>query len=204
MTNLDSLFYPKSVALIGASATEEKLGGIVLKNLLGLKGRVYPVNPLYPELMGLKAYPSIRDLPETVDLSIVMRPAVEAPEIRAGASPLNLALETRRIAKPYHSGLIAESESRRCAVATQRTGLMHAGSLRIDGHCNGHILDVEFVDGFHAQVLKGQQARTVDRFRDEIRSAADGHQVNRRRIRESPRKEFAKNAAKLNWEWIPL
>ncbi len=81
MTNLDSLFYPKSVALIGASATEEKLGGIVLKNLLGLKGRVYPVNPLYPELMGLKAYPSIRDLPETVDLSIVMRPAAEVPEI---------------------------------------------------------------------------------------------------------------------------
>lgn len=81
MTDLDSLFYPKSVALIGASATEEKLGGIVLKNLLGLKGRVYPVNPNYPELMGLKAYPSINDVPETVDLSIIMRPAAEVPEI---------------------------------------------------------------------------------------------------------------------------
>src|SRR5512137_2131320 len=81
MTSLDPLFYPKSVALIGASATEEKLGGIVLKNLLGLKGRVYPVNPNYPELMGLKAYPSITDVPETVDLSIIMRPAAEVPEI---------------------------------------------------------------------------------------------------------------------------
>ncbi len=81
MTDLRSLFYPDSVALIGASATEEKLGGIVLKNLLGLKGRVYPINPGYGELMGLKAYPSILDVPETVDLSIIMRPAAEVPEI---------------------------------------------------------------------------------------------------------------------------
>ena len=81
MNSLDPLFCPKSVALIGASATGEKLGGVVLKNLLGPKGRVYPVNPLYRELMGLKAYPSIGDIPEKVDLSIVMRPAAEVPEI---------------------------------------------------------------------------------------------------------------------------
>ena len=81
MTDLDPLFIPKSVALIGASDSEEKLGGVVLKNLLGLKGKVYPINPNYGELMGLKAYPSIADLPETVDLSIIMRPAREVPEI---------------------------------------------------------------------------------------------------------------------------
>jgi acyl-CoA synthetase (NDP forming) len=81
MNNLDPLFFPKSVAIVGASATEEKLGGIVLKNLLRMKGRVYPINPNYRELMGLKAYPSIRDLPETVDLSIIMRPAVEVAEL---------------------------------------------------------------------------------------------------------------------------
>jgi len=81
MAELDSLFYPKSVALIGATATEEKLGGVVLKNLLGLKGMVYPVNPNYPELMGRTAYPSIRDLPQVVDLSIIMRPAAEVPGI---------------------------------------------------------------------------------------------------------------------------
>lgn len=81
MRSLDPLFYPESVSLIGASDTEEKLGGIVLKNLLGLKGRIYPVNPNYRELMGLKAYPSIMDVPETVDLSIIMRPAAEVPGI---------------------------------------------------------------------------------------------------------------------------
>ncbi len=81
MIDLDALFCPKSVALVGATASEEKLGGTVLKNLLGLKGRVYPINPNYRELMGLKAYPSIGDVPEPVDISIIMRPAAEVPEI---------------------------------------------------------------------------------------------------------------------------
>ncbi|MBT9537643.1 MAG: CoA-binding protein, partial [Nitrospirae bacterium] len=79
--NLDSLFKPKSVALIGAAHTEEKLGGVILKNLLKFKGSVYPVNPKYSELMGLKAYPSARDIPEPVDLAIIMRPAAEVPEV---------------------------------------------------------------------------------------------------------------------------
>lgn len=80
-TTLDSLFKPKSVALIGAAHTEEKLGGVILKNLLKFKGAVYPVNPKYGELMGLKAYPSAHDIPEPADLAIIMRPAAEVPQI---------------------------------------------------------------------------------------------------------------------------
>jgi len=75
--SLDSLFNPESIALIGASHTEEKLGGVILKNLLKFKGRVYPVNPGYNELMGLKAYHSIAEIPETIDVVIVIRPAHE-------------------------------------------------------------------------------------------------------------------------------
>jgi acyl-CoA synthetase (NDP forming) len=81
MTDLDSLFYPKSVALVGASSSEEKLGGVVLRNLMGLKGKVFPVNPNSREIMGMPAYPSIRDIPEAVDLSVIMRPAAEVPEL---------------------------------------------------------------------------------------------------------------------------
>ena len=77
MSALDFLFNPKAVALIGASHTEEKLGGIVLKNLLRFKGKVYPVNPGYSYLMGLKTYPSIKEVPEVVDLSLILRPAPE-------------------------------------------------------------------------------------------------------------------------------
>jgi acyl-CoA synthetase (NDP forming) len=80
-TSLDYLFNPGSIALIGAAHTEEKLGGVILKNLLKFRGRVYPVNPKYTEIMGLKAYSSLSDIPETVDLSIVIRPASEMSQI---------------------------------------------------------------------------------------------------------------------------
>jgi len=84
--SIDFLFKPKSIALIGAAHTEEKLGGVILKNLLKFKGAVYPVNPKYGELMGLKSYPSVRDIPEPVDLAIIIRPAAEVPEILRGLS----------------------------------------------------------------------------------------------------------------------
>ncbi|MBI3592359.1 MAG: CoA-binding protein, partial [Nitrospirae bacterium] len=84
MSSMDSLFSPKTVALIGAAHDELKLGGVILKNLLRFRGRVYPVNPNYTELMGLKAYPSVKDIPESVDLAIIMRPASEVPEILKG------------------------------------------------------------------------------------------------------------------------
>ncbi|MRR58734.1 MAG: CoA-binding protein, partial [Deltaproteobacteria bacterium] len=83
MKELDYLFYPKSVALVGASPHEEKLGGIALRNLMGLKGNVYPVNPSYDEMLGIRCYPSISAVPGVVDLSVIMRPAVEVPGILA-------------------------------------------------------------------------------------------------------------------------
>lgn len=79
MSPLDTLFNPESITLIGAAHTEEKLGGIVLKNLLRYKGKVYPVNPKYDKLMGLKAYRSVGDIPGRFDLAIIMRPADEVP-----------------------------------------------------------------------------------------------------------------------------
>jgi acyl-CoA synthetase (NDP forming) len=81
MKPLTALFEPKSIALVGAAHTEMRLGGVVLKNLLGFRGKVYPVNPKYDELMGIKAYRSIADIPESVDLALVLRPAPEVPEI---------------------------------------------------------------------------------------------------------------------------
>ncbi len=83
-TLLDYLFNPSSIALIGAAHAEEKLGGVILKNLLRFKGKVYPVNPKHTELMGLKAYSSLEEIPEPVDLSIIIRPASEMPQILKG------------------------------------------------------------------------------------------------------------------------
>lgn len=68
---------PKSVALIGASDDETKLGCSILKNLLGgsYKGEVYPVNPKHTEMMGRKCSASVGAIPDAVDLAIIVTPA---------------------------------------------------------------------------------------------------------------------------------
>src|SRR5579871_2222132 len=57
-------------------------------------------------------------------------------------------------------------------------GLVHAGALGVDGDGDGHVFDVEFVNGFHAEIFEGEEARALDRFGDEISGAADGHEVD--------------------------
>ena len=71
------VFYPRSVAVVGASSNPVKQGYLCLANVLegGFKGRVYPVNPGLDEVFGLKAYPSVRDIPGEVDLAIIVIPA---------------------------------------------------------------------------------------------------------------------------------
>lgn len=71
------LFDPKSIAIIGASATEGKVGHDVLKNIMsqGFLGKVYPVNPKGGEILGKRTYPSIKDIEESIDLAIIVTPA---------------------------------------------------------------------------------------------------------------------------------
>jgi acetyltransferase len=81
--NLDSIFNPKSIALIGASDEEGSVGYILMKNLteMGYTGHVHPVNIHKQEILGMKAYPSVSKLPEIVDLAIIATPAITVPDI---------------------------------------------------------------------------------------------------------------------------
>jgi acetyltransferase len=81
--NLDSIFNPKSIALIGASDEEGSVGYILMKNLteMGYAGHVYPVNIRKQEILGLKAYPSVSKLAQSVDLAIIATPASTVPDI---------------------------------------------------------------------------------------------------------------------------
>ncbi len=81
--NLRSLFAPRSVALVGASARPGSLGATVLANLAagGFKGPVYPVNPKYTELHGQPVYASVAELPAAPDLAIICTPAATIPAI---------------------------------------------------------------------------------------------------------------------------
>jgi acetyltransferase len=81
--NLDKFFKPRSIAIIGASEKKGTIGHLLVRNLDEghYPGKIYPVNPSYPEIMDLKAYPSIRETGEPVDLAVIATPIGTAPQI---------------------------------------------------------------------------------------------------------------------------
>ncbi|KON30995.1 hypothetical protein AC482_02285 [miscellaneous Crenarchaeota group-15 archaeon DG-45] len=81
--NLDKIFSPESIALIGASDREGSVGYFLMRNLAeaGYGGRVYPVNLRKAEILGFKAYPAVDQLPETVDLAVIAIPAESVPDV---------------------------------------------------------------------------------------------------------------------------
>ncbi len=80
---LEKMFRPKSVAVIGATERPLSVGKSVLWNLISNRfgGTIYPVNPSHPSVLGIKSYASIREVPEVVDLAIVVTPAKTVPEV---------------------------------------------------------------------------------------------------------------------------
>ncbi len=79
---LDRIFNARSVALIGASDDPKKFGFMTLRSLLtaGFKGPIYPINPKGGELMGLKVYPTLKEIPAPLDLAVIIIPARFVPE----------------------------------------------------------------------------------------------------------------------------
>lgn len=75
--HLNEMLRPKSVAVVGASNTPGKIGYSVVSNLIKgqYKGKIYPINPKDSEILGLKAYPSITEVPGTIDAAIITVPA---------------------------------------------------------------------------------------------------------------------------------
>ncbi len=80
---LTDLFTPRSVALFGASDRVDSVGGVVFKNLLGsgFEGKIYGINPKRKTVQGQKAWASLDDIEETVDLAVVATPATGVPSI---------------------------------------------------------------------------------------------------------------------------
>ncbi|HNZ14273.1 MAG TPA: CoA-binding protein, partial [Anaerolineaceae bacterium] len=83
VTNLDSLYRPKSIAVVGASNTPGKIGFTVVDNLLksGYEGKIFPINPKDPEVQGLKAYASVLAVPEAIDAAVIVVPASMAEQV---------------------------------------------------------------------------------------------------------------------------
>ena len=82
-TNLDKIFNPQNVAIIGASDVEGSVGYAIVKNFtrMGYTGKVYFVNIRKPEILGVKTYPTVDQVPEPVDLAIIATPAKTVPDV---------------------------------------------------------------------------------------------------------------------------
>jgi acetyl coenzyme A synthetase (ADP forming)-like protein len=83
MRKLDFLFYPKSIAVIGASRQPGSVGQSLLANLLGSRyqGVIFPVNPRAAGILGIKSYPRVLDIPDEVDLAVIIVPSPIVPTV---------------------------------------------------------------------------------------------------------------------------
>ena len=81
--NMDKIFQPKSIAVVGASERQGSVGAALMHNLLdlGFPGDIYPINPNHNKIWKLSAYPSIKELNTPVDLAVVATPIVSVPQI---------------------------------------------------------------------------------------------------------------------------
>ena len=80
---LDAIFAPRNVAVIGATEKEDSVGRTLLWNLISnpFGGTVFPVNPKRSNVMGIRAYPTITDVPDQVDLAVIVTPAPTVPAV---------------------------------------------------------------------------------------------------------------------------
>jgi acetyl coenzyme A synthetase (ADP forming)-like protein len=80
---LDAILRPRSIAVVGASRKPHSIGREILHNLIrfGFNGPVYPVNPALGAVHSIRAYPSLRDIPDPVDLAIIVVPRAAVPAV---------------------------------------------------------------------------------------------------------------------------
>ncbi len=93
VTAMNRIMRPDSVAVIGASAEDGKIGNSVMKNLIngGYQGKIYPIHPKATEIMGHQAYKSVKDVPGTIDVAVFCIPAkfVAAALIECGEKAIS-------------------------------------------------------------------------------------------------------------------
>ena len=77
VTGMKRIFSPAGIAIIGASGDPSKLGYSTVKNIIdgGYKGKIYPINPKADEILGLKCYRSVQEIPGKVDVAVIVIPA---------------------------------------------------------------------------------------------------------------------------------
>lgn len=149
IASLEPLFWPDSVAIIGASSDSTKIGGIPLELLKANRfaGKVYPVNPKTAIIQGLPAFPSIRDIGQPVDLAIIAIPAASV------LAALEACAATGVRAVIIFSSGFAETAAEGKRLQEAIAAVAASGALRVLGpNCIGL---VNYSNGLAATFLSG-------------------------------------------------
>jgi acetyltransferase len=126
---LTSLFTPTSIALFGASDRVDSVGGVVFKNLLtsGFKGQIYAINPKREEVQGQRAFKSLEDIGELVDLVVVATPASSIPAIVEACGEQGVRMMLILSAGFRETGSAGQRLEERVTQAAQRHGIRLMG-----------------------------------------------------------------------------
>ncbi len=124
---LGRLFAPRSVAVIGASATPGKAGNALMGSLSSFPGQVYAVNPRGEDVAGRAGAARVADIPEQVDLALVAVPAPAVPDVLAECAEAGVG------AAVIHSGGWAEAGARGLGLQAALVSVARGSGLRILG-----------------------------------------------------------------------
>jgi acyl-CoA synthetase (NDP forming) len=152
--NLEPVFYPRSVAVVGASASFGKWGQMVFSNIVAGRypGRIFPVNPKEQDIYGIAAFKRIQDVPEPVDLAVICTPAGTVPEILEGCGEKGVraaVVITSGFGETGEAGKVAES---RIVDVCRRRGMLLVGPNTMGILCTHSGL---FATGTHTRPRKG-------------------------------------------------
>lgn len=143
LSSLESLFAPRSIAVIGASATAGKIGAMPLAFLKrhGFAGAVYPVNPGASEIGGLKAFRSVREIEAPVDMAIIAVPAERVEGAVADCVAKGVRSAVIFTSGFAEAGLEGEAQQRRIAATARkaRMRLLGPNCLGIANHASGMV-----------------------------------------------------------------
>lgn len=119
---MDKFFSPTGVAVVGAGT--KNLGYFVLKNLLnGYKGSIFPVNPNYNEIEGVKCFPAITDIPETLELAIVLVPARIVPDVISACAQKGIKRVIIESAGFSETGKEGQALQKKCTDIAKKNGI---------------------------------------------------------------------------------
>jgi acyl-CoA synthetase (NDP forming) len=139
-SGLSALFSPRSIAVIGASASEQKAGYAMMQSLSSFPGELYPINPRGGSILGHTAYASVSQLPTGVDLAVLVVPptAVTAAIEECAAAGIRAAV--------ICAGGFAESGEEGAAIQRELTAAAQRGGIRLLGpNTSGFINPVDNV-----------------------------------------------------------